>query len=123
MIPNMAVAIVLMLFFILISPQDIKGCAAKSSHKLHRAGEKAHWPVRGISYGDDPDKIQSVVLETIKKVEGVNDAGNTIFDYAGFVDSSINFNIRFWIGYPRQRGYFSRILLQYAELLFTTLTI
>jgi small conductance mechanosensitive channel len=60
----------------------------------------------GISYGDDLDKVESVVLETIKKVEGVIDPENTIFDYAGFGDSSINFNIRFWIDYPGQPGYF-----------------
>lgn len=60
----------------------------------------------GISYGDDLDKVQSITLETIKKVDGVIDLDNTVFDYEEFGGSSINFNIRFWISYPGEPGYF-----------------
>ena len=60
----------------------------------------------GVSYGDDLDKVENVVLEAINKVDGVIDHDNTGFDYEEFGGSSINFNIRFWIKYPGKPGYF-----------------
>ncbi len=60
----------------------------------------------GVSYGEDLEKVQSLVLETVNNIEGVIDKENTIFDYESFGDSSINLNIRFWIQYPDQPGYF-----------------
>jgi small conductance mechanosensitive channel len=60
----------------------------------------------GVSYSEDLEKVQSLVLETVNNVEGVIDKENTIFDYESFGDSSINLNIRFWIEYPDQPGYF-----------------
>ncbi|MCK9270690.1 MAG: mechanosensitive ion channel [Bacteroidales bacterium] len=59
----------------------------------------------GISYGDDLAKVQRVVLETIKNLEGVIDKENIVFDYGEFGDSSINFTIRFWIKYPGDPGF------------------
>lgn len=59
----------------------------------------------GISYGDDLAKVQRVVLETIKNLEGVIDKDNVVFDYGEFGDSSINFTIRFWIKYPGDPGF------------------
>ncbi|UII32079.1 mechanosensitive ion channel [Fulvivirga ulvae] len=59
----------------------------------------------GISYGDDLEKVESVVSATIAKLEGVIRKEDIIFDYYEFGDSSINFNIRFWIRYPDQPGY------------------
>ena len=61
----------------------------------------------GVSYGDDLDKVETVVLETIKNLDGVIDHENTVFDYEEFAESSINFNIRFWIKYPGSPGYFT----------------
>lgn len=61
----------------------------------------------GVSYGDDLEKVQSVVLESIKNVDGVIDHENTVFDYEEFAESSINFNIRFWIKYPDGPGYYT----------------
>lgn len=59
----------------------------------------------GISYGDDLAKVQRVVLETIKNLDGVIDKENIVFDYGEFGDSSINFTIRFWIKYPGDPGF------------------
>ncbi len=59
----------------------------------------------GVSYGDDLKKVQSLVLDTIKKLDGVIDHDKIIFDYGEFGNSSINFTIRFWIDYPDQPGY------------------
>ena len=61
----------------------------------------------GISYADDLSKVEKVVLETVKGLDGVIDTDKTIFDYYEFGDSSINFYIRFWIKYPDQPGYLS----------------
>lgn len=60
----------------------------------------------GVSYGDDLDKVEALVKKAILNMEGVIDHDNLIFDYYEFGDSSINFNIRFWIEYPGQKGFF-----------------
>lgn len=59
----------------------------------------------GVSYADDLEKVEDVVLSTIKNLEGVIDKDMIVFDYSEFDSSSINFNIRFWIEYPDQPGY------------------
>jgi len=59
----------------------------------------------GISYGDDLENVEKIVVETIKGLDGVIDHDNIGFDYSEFASSSINFNIRFWIEYPGQPGY------------------
>ena len=61
----------------------------------------------GVSYGDDLEKVEDLVKKTIDNIEGVVDRDKTIFDYSAFGDSSINFNIRFWVEYPGQRGFLS----------------
>ncbi len=59
----------------------------------------------GVSYADDLEKVENVVLSAIKNLEGVIDKDKIVFDYFEFDSSSINFNIRFWIEYPGQPGY------------------
>ncbi len=61
----------------------------------------------GVSYGEDLEKVEEVVLSAIKNMEGVIDHDMIVFDYSEFDSSSINFNIRFWIDYPGQLGYFT----------------
>jgi len=59
----------------------------------------------GVSYADNLEKVEDVVLSTIKNLEGVIDKDQIGFDYSEFDSSSINFNIRFWIEYPGEPGY------------------
>ena len=59
----------------------------------------------GVSYAEDLEKVEDVVLSAIKNLEGVIDKDKIVFDYSEFDSSSINFNIRFWIEYPDQPGY------------------
>ncbi|NMM47329.1 mechanosensitive ion channel family protein [Marinigracilibium pacificum] len=59
----------------------------------------------GVSYGDDLQKVEELVINTVSNLDGVIDKENLIFDYHEFGDSSINFNIRFWVKYPDQPGY------------------
>ncbi len=63
--------------------------------------------VVGVSYADDLDKVEDVVLSTIKNLEGVIDKDKLVFDYSEFDSSSVNFNIRFWIEYPGEPSYFT----------------
>lgn len=56
----------------------------------------------GISYGEDLEKVREVTLEAVKTVEGVRTDKDLIFDYAAFGDSSINYNLRFWIHFPAE---------------------
>ncbi len=59
----------------------------------------------GVSYADDLEKVEKLVKETIGKMKGVIDQENMIFDYSAFGDSSINFNIRFWVNFPGDIGF------------------
>ncbi len=59
----------------------------------------------GVSYAEDLEKVEDVVLSAIQNLEGVIDKDMIVFDYSEFDSSSINFNIRFWIEYPDQPGY------------------
>ncbi len=61
----------------------------------------------GVSYAEDVDKVEDVVMSTIKNLDGVIDKDLMIFDYSEFDSSSINFNIRFWIDYPGEPSYFT----------------
>jgi small conductance mechanosensitive channel len=60
----------------------------------------------GVSYADDLDKVEDVVLNTIKNLDGVIDKEMIVFDYSEFDSSSMTFNIRFWIEYPGEPNYF-----------------
>jgi len=54
----------------------------------------------GVSYGEDLERVQKITLDAIKTVEGVRTDKDIIFDYYGFGDSSVNYNLRFWIYFP-----------------------
>ncbi|WP_339839561.1 mechanosensitive ion channel family protein [uncultured Flavobacterium sp.] len=60
----------------------------------------------GVSYADDLDQVEDIVLSTIKSLDGVIDKDLMVFDYSEFDSSSINFNVRFWIEYPGEPSYF-----------------
>jgi small-conductance mechanosensitive channel len=59
----------------------------------------------GVSYGDDLHKVHDLVLETIQNLEGVIRKDDMIFTYKEFGDSSINFEIKFWIKFPDNPSY------------------
>ncbi|MFY0608289.1 MAG: mechanosensitive ion channel family protein [Cyclobacteriaceae bacterium] len=54
----------------------------------------------GISYADDLQKVEDLVVSTMKSVDNVIRHEDMIFDYTSFGDSSINFEIKFWIKFP-----------------------
>lgn len=59
----------------------------------------------GVSYGDDLHKVHDLVLETLQNLEGVIRKEDMIFTYKEFGDSSINFEIKFWIKFPDNPTY------------------
>lgn len=62
----------------------------------------------GVSYGDDLNKVEEVVLKTIGELDFVIDFENTIFDYYQFDDFSINFYIRIWVDFPGNSSYIKK---------------
>ncbi len=54
----------------------------------------------GVSYGEDLEQVMQITLDAIKAVEGVRTDKDIFFDYYGFGDSSVNYNLRFWIYFP-----------------------
>lgn len=59
----------------------------------------------GVSYGDDLHKVKDLVLDTLQNMEGVIRKEDMIFTYKEFGDSSINFEIKFWIKFPDNPSY------------------
>ncbi|WP_224995999.1 mechanosensitive ion channel family protein [Cesiribacter sp. SM1] len=56
----------------------------------------------GVSYGDDLEKVKQVVLNAIKTVPQVRQNDPIQLFYKEFGDSSINFEVRFWVDYKLQ---------------------
>lgn len=54
----------------------------------------------GISYGEDLEKVKKLALQAIKKLNIALATEPIEFHYNEFGDSSINFNLKFWIEYP-----------------------
>jgi len=59
----------------------------------------------GVSYGDDLKTVKSLVLETLNNLDYVVRKDEMIFTYTGYGDSSINFDIKFWIKYPTEPSF------------------
>lgn len=59
----------------------------------------------GISYGDDLEKVKRVTLEAIKSIDYIlQKEGVTLF-FKEFGDSSINFEVRYWVDFKKQPDY------------------
>lgn len=57
--------------------------------------------VVGVSYGEDLQKVQDVVLQAVQKISVRTDDEITFF-FQEFDDSSINFEVRIWVKSPQQ---------------------
>jgi small conductance mechanosensitive channel len=56
----------------------------------------------GVSYGDDLEKVKSVTLAAVNRINNINkDKGVTLY-FDEFGDSSINFNVRFWVDFHQE---------------------
>lgn len=72
---------------------------------LSAKGERRVDLAVGVAYGDDLEKARAVTIRAVEQVEGrMTDRDVELF-YTEFGDSSINFSVRFWIPYDRQRDF------------------
>ena len=61
----------------------------------------------GVSYAEDLEQVQQVVIEALKNVKNRVETKEVEVMYDAFGDSSINFKVRFWITYKRQVDFVS----------------
>ena len=59
----------------------------------------------GISYAEDLERVQQVVIEALENVKNRVKTRDIEVMYDAFGDSSINFKARFWVSYSRQVDY------------------
>ncbi|GAB4242494.1 MAG: hypothetical protein Tsb0034_19970 [Ekhidna sp.] len=59
----------------------------------------------GVSYADDLEKVRDVAEEAVRKLPFLLEGKEVNLFYSEFGDSSINFEIMFWIKYPGQAGF------------------
>jgi small conductance mechanosensitive channel len=59
----------------------------------------------GVSYGDDLDKVKSVVLDLVKHFDFVSDKENVDFYFTDIGSSTYNFEVRFWIEFQDYSQY------------------
>ncbi len=56
----------------------------------------------GVAYGDDLERAREVAVQAIEPLEARDPGRPVEFFYEGFGDSSIDFVVRFWIGFSAQ---------------------
>lgn len=59
----------------------------------------------GISYGDDLEKVKKIALASIAGSPFLDPTESISFFYSGFGDSSINFNLYFWVNDTAQAAF------------------
>lgn len=59
----------------------------------------------GVSYGDDLAKVERVTIEAVKTIDGLLPDREVELFYQEFGDSSINFEVRFWVS-SKSQGYY-----------------
>jgi small conductance mechanosensitive channel len=69
---------------------------------LTEAGQRRLRVACGVSYGDDLDKVEQIVLEALEQTPGrIKGEDITIF-WEEFGDSSINFTANIWLDYTKE---------------------
>jgi len=58
-----------------------------------------------VSYGDDLAKVEQVTVEAVKTIDGLLPGHDVELFYEEFGDSSINFEVRFWVS-SKSQGYY-----------------
>lgn len=61
----------------------------------------------GVSYGDDLEKVKRLAVEAIEELDNYNKDREVEFYYNEFGDSSINFEVRFWVRFLKNPDYWS----------------
>ncbi|QHT69788.1 mechanosensitive ion channel [Rhodocytophaga rosea] len=63
----------------------------------------------GVSYGDDLEKVKKVTIDAIRSIDYLLNKEDITFFYKEFGDSSINFEVRYWINYKKQQEYLAAV--------------
>ena len=69
------------------------------------AGERRIDLPCGVSYGDDLDHVEKIAVEAIKNLDGIDLQKPVEVIYTSFGDSSINFNVRYWLSDPTLKDF------------------
>lgn len=56
----------------------------------------------GVSYGDDLEKVKQLTIDTVSKLENIDQSKEVTLFFDEFGGSSINFKVRFWAKSPKQ---------------------
>lgn len=56
----------------------------------------------GVAYGDDLKKARELAIEAVKTIDYLDTSKEVQLFYTEFGDSSINFEVRFWIDFKKQ---------------------
>ena len=59
----------------------------------------------GVSYAEDLQYVEDIALNAVKDIPNRDLSREPEFFYEEFGDSSINFNIRVWVSYPKNQAY------------------
>ncbi|MFP4473128.1 MAG: mechanosensitive ion channel family protein [Candidatus Omnitrophota bacterium] len=59
----------------------------------------------GISYGDDLEKVKTVVLSALKEITPLSPLEEIEIFFKEFGNSSINFDVRFWVPFIKQTDF------------------
>src|SRR5687768_16276520 len=59
----------------------------------------------GISYGDELEKVKTLVLQAVHEIPGISNEDPTTLFFEEFGESSINFSLRIWVATPEQPDY------------------
>lgn len=63
----------------------------------------------GISYGDDLEKVRRVTIEAVQSIEHILPEEEITLFFKEFGDSSINFDIRYWVDFKKQPDYLAAL--------------
>ena len=56
----------------------------------------------GVAYGDDLERARDLAIEAVKTIDYLDTSKEVQLFYTEFGDSSINFDVRFWIDFKKQ---------------------
>jgi len=51
----------------------------------------------GVEYGSDPEKVRSVILDAVKKIDSVIEEPSPVVQFLNMADSSLDFVARVWV--------------------------
>jgi small conductance mechanosensitive channel len=73
---------------------------------LTEGGQRRLRVACGVSYGDDLEKVERIVLETLENTPGRIPGEDITIHWLEFGDSSINFTANIWLDYTRENKAF-----------------